>query len=349
MTEPTRDIDKLVAELTLEEKARLTAGEDLWSTVAIDRLGIPKVRMNDGPNGARGSALLGAGPTTAACTPCGSALGATWNPALVERVGAMVGEEARPKACRVLLGPTVNIHRSPLGGRNFECYAEDPLLAGRIAAAFVRGVQSRGVITTVKHFAGNDAGFERNAHLAVIGPNADRAQIIGGGSASLRPHYQITPLQAIRTHLSDRVAIRHERGCDTDRTTPPLGGTQITTPDGRPGLAVELFADPDLAGPAVHRCVSPDGRLLFFGAPAPKVPAGTFSLRATGRFTPAGAGPHTFTLVQTGRAPSWSTARSSSTARPIPRRRARRRFMSVARIVHPALFRPCKTRRLQPD
>ena len=102
--------------------------------------------MTDGPNGARGATLPGrrARPGRRAC-PCGSALGATWDPELVERVGAVLGDEARTKACRVLLAPTVNIHRSPLAGRNFECYSEDPLLAGQIAAAFVRGVQSQGV------------------------------------------------------------------------------------------------------------------------------------------------------------------------------------------------------------
>ncbi len=102
------------------------------------------------------------------CAPCGSALGATWDPDLVERVGVMLGEEALTKACRVLLAPTVNLHRSPLGGRNFECYSEDPLLSGKTAAAFVRGVQSQGVVTTVKHFAGNDAEFERQSINSVI-------------------------------------------------------------------------------------------------------------------------------------------------------------------------------------
>ena len=144
MIEPSHNIDKLVAELTLEEKARLTAGEDMWSTVAIERLGIPKVRMTDGPNGARGSALFGAGPATAACAPCGSALGATWNVGLVERVGAMIGDEARTKACRVLLGPTVNIHRSPAGWPQLRVLRRGPAARrGGLAAAFVRGVQSR--------------------------------------------------------------------------------------------------------------------------------------------------------------------------------------------------------------
>lgn len=161
-------VDALVAQLTLDEKATLTAGEDLWSTVAIPRVGIPKVRLTDGPNGARGPALPGATPDTSLCVPCGAALGATWDPVLVERLGIALGEEARTKACRVLLAPTVNLHRSPLYGRHFECYSEDPLLSGRLAAAFVRGVQSQGVATTVKHFVGNDAEFERNTMSSVI-------------------------------------------------------------------------------------------------------------------------------------------------------------------------------------
>jgi len=140
----------------------------MLSTVAVERLGIPKVRVTDGPNGARGNALPGMGSDPSACIPCGSALGATWNPALVETLGALVGREARDRGCRGLLAPTVNLHRSPLAGRNFECYSEDPLLSGRLAAGYVRGVQSEGVFATVKHFVGNEAEFERASISSVI-------------------------------------------------------------------------------------------------------------------------------------------------------------------------------------
>src|SRR3954453_1270085 len=163
-----RDIAALVASMTVEEKAAFTAGADFWPLVANAGVALPPITVTDGPNGARGTALFGLGGETAVCIPCGSALGATWDPALVERVGVMLGEEALTKACRALLAPTVNIHRSPTGGRNFECYSEDPLLSGKTAAAFVRGVQSQGVVTTVKHFAGNDAEFERNTVNSVI-------------------------------------------------------------------------------------------------------------------------------------------------------------------------------------
>ena len=167
------DIDKLVAEMTPAEKASLTAGRDMWSTVAVPRLGIPAFRLTDGPNGARGATMGSTGPTSV-CLPCGSALGATWDPDLIERVGALAGAEARRKAARVLLAPTVNMHRSPLAGRNFECYSEDPYLAGRLAAAFVRGVQAQGVATTVKHLVANDAEFERHTVSSAVDERALR-------------------------------------------------------------------------------------------------------------------------------------------------------------------------------
>src|SRR5690606_27071359 len=121
-------------------------------------VGLPPVRLTDGPNGARGpwTRREEAG-LRSVCVPCGTALGATWDVELLERVGALLGTETRRKACRVLLAPTVNIHRSPLAGRNFECYSEDPLLTGTAAAAFIRGAQAQGVATTVKHLVANEA------------------------------------------------------------------------------------------------------------------------------------------------------------------------------------------------
>ena len=132
------------------------------------------MRVTDGPNGARGSSVLGAGEATAVCIPCGSALGATWNPELIERLGALLGEESLTKGCRILLAPTLNLHRSPLAGRNFECFSEDPLLAGRAAAAYVRGVQSRDVATTPKHLVGNEAELDRYTMSSVIDERALR-------------------------------------------------------------------------------------------------------------------------------------------------------------------------------
>jgi beta-glucosidase len=462
----------LVAALTLDEKAALTAGVDMWSTVEVARLGIPSVRVTDGPNGARGTEMGPTGPT-AACLPCGAALGATWNPALVAEVGAVLGAEARTKGARVLLAPTVNMHRSPLAGRNFECYAEDPLLSGRLAAAFVRGAQGAGVATTVKHLVGNDAEFERYTvssdvddralreiylrpfelavreggslgimtsynrlngrwcterpdllggilrdewgfdgfvvtdwfgvtgtaasaeagvdlempgpgrafgpaladavragevdeklvdaqvtrllsvferigalddggpgdersvdlpehravarraateamvllandgllpldrgglrTVAVIGPNADRTEIMGGGSASLRAHYLVTPLEALTEALGDGVTVVHEAGCDNRRSTPVLGEAGAVGPDGEPGLAVDWFAGPDLAGDPVHHRQTPTLDLFGLEPPVPGLGDAGWSFRAHTTYTPTESGAHVFTLVQAGR------------------------------------------------
>ncbi|KPL07699.1 hypothetical protein AMJ86_03310 [bacterium SM23_57] len=154
-------IEDLLSEMTLEEKILLLAGKDLWHTNPIDRLEIPQMKVTDGPNGARG-AHGDMGPTSV-CVPVGVALAATWNPELIFRVGQVLGEETRTKGAHILLGPTVNIHRSPLAGRNFECYSEDPYLTGQIAAAYIKGVQSQGVGACIKHFVCNDSEFERTS------------------------------------------------------------------------------------------------------------------------------------------------------------------------------------------
>jgi beta-glucosidase len=162
------DVDALVGELTLEEKAALTAGGDMFATAAVERLGIPRVNVTDGPSGARGQSFPGMGGAPSTCIPCGSAVGAAWDPGLAEALGALVGQEALDRGCRGLLAPTVNLHRHPLAGRNFECYSEDPLLTGKVAAGYVRGVQSRGVFATVKHFVANEAEFERMTIDSVV-------------------------------------------------------------------------------------------------------------------------------------------------------------------------------------
>jgi len=152
-------VAELLAALTLDEKVSLLAGIDLWHTPPIDRVGIPRLRMTDGPVGARGTDYSFGPPS--ACFPCGTALAATWDTALVELVGQELGAETRAKGAHVLLAPTVNMHRTPLAGRNFECYSEDPHLAGRMAVAYVRGVQSQGIASCIKHFVANDSEFER--------------------------------------------------------------------------------------------------------------------------------------------------------------------------------------------
>ncbi len=146
------------SDLTLDEQAVLTGGADMWHTAGVDRLGVSGIGVTDGPSGARGSQFTG---STSTSLPCGTALASTWNRALIGRVGRVLGDEARAKGASVLLAPTVNIHRHTLGGRNFECYSEDPYLTAEIAVAFIEGVQSRGVGCAVKHFVCNDQETDR--------------------------------------------------------------------------------------------------------------------------------------------------------------------------------------------
>ncbi|KAI1250349.1 hypothetical protein MGN70_007402 [Eutypa lata] len=153
-------IQTLLEALTLEEKCHLVAGKNMWETYNIDRLGIRSLKTTDGPAGVRGATWIDGTHTT--YIPCGISLAATFDPDLVERVGAILGAEARSKNSHVLLAPTMNISRSPLGGRNFENFGEDPYLSGRMATAYVRGVQVGGDVgACVKHFVANDQETRR--------------------------------------------------------------------------------------------------------------------------------------------------------------------------------------------
>jgi beta-glucosidase len=150
----------LLEQLTLEEKAALTVGRDAWTTVPVERLGIPSVWVSDGPTGLRKvrasdeMSLTNTVPAT--CFPTESSLAATWDVALVEEVAGAIATECRAEGVSVLLGPGINLKRSPLGGRNFEYFSEDPVLSGRMAAAFVRGLQDRGVGACLKHLVANE-------------------------------------------------------------------------------------------------------------------------------------------------------------------------------------------------
>src|SRR3984893_10577732 len=146
--------------MTLQEKVSLLAGTNDWYTVPVERLGIPALKMTDGPNGARGAGGFTSG-VKAACFPAEISLASTWNINLLERVGQALAREAHMKGAQVLLAPTVNIQRSPLGGRNFECFSEDPDLSARLAVAYIHGLQREGVGASIKHYVCNDEEFER--------------------------------------------------------------------------------------------------------------------------------------------------------------------------------------------
>lgn len=141
--------------------SRLWIGKDAWHTFDIPRLGVPSIRCTDGPNGARGTKFTAGTP--AACLPCGTSLGATWNQDLLHQAGILIGHETKAKGAHVWLGPTVNMHRSPLGGRGFESFAEDPYLSGKLAGCYISGAQSTGIVSTLKHFVANDQEHERMA------------------------------------------------------------------------------------------------------------------------------------------------------------------------------------------
>ncbi|MEU8135751.1 glycoside hydrolase family 3 C-terminal domain-containing protein [Streptodolium elevatio] len=160
------DIPALLAELTLEEKAALLDGSDFWRTQPIERLGIPAIMLSDGPHGLRKQdesgdhlGLLASVPAT--CFPPAAGLASSWDTALLARVGEAIGRECRTEQVAVVLGPGVNMKRSPLCGRNFEYYSEDPALAGELGAAFTQGVQSQGVGVSVKHYAANNQETDR--------------------------------------------------------------------------------------------------------------------------------------------------------------------------------------------
>ncbi|KEY74754.1 hypothetical protein S7711_06656 [Stachybotrys chartarum IBT 7711] len=158
MASPER-IEALFGALTLQEKCALVAGKNMWETHNIDRLGIRSLKTTDGPAGVRGATWIDGTHTT--YIPCGISLAATFDPGLVEAVGGILGRETRSKNSHVLLAPTMNISRSPLGGRNFENFGEDPYLSGCMATAYIRGVQRHGVGACMKHFVANDQETRR--------------------------------------------------------------------------------------------------------------------------------------------------------------------------------------------
>ncbi len=156
-----RRVESILSQMTLEEKIDMLGGIDGFFIRALPRLGLPRLKMADGPIGVRNF-----GPATTMAG--GIALAATWNPALAERVGKEIGRDAKAKGVHFLLGPGVNIYRAPRNGRNFEYFGEDPFLASRIAVGYIKGVQSQGVSATIKHFLGNNSEFDRHNTDSVI-------------------------------------------------------------------------------------------------------------------------------------------------------------------------------------
>ncbi|KAK4704566.1 beta-glucosidase, partial [Phenoliferia sp. Uapishka_3] len=166
------DIEALIVSLPLKDKVKLLAGRDFWHFEEVASAGIPPVRCSDGPNGVRGQNFFKGVP--ASCFPCATGIAASFDTDLVGRIGEALGDECVAKGAHILLGPTANFQRSPLGGRGFESFAEDPVLSGMVSAAYINGLQSKNVSACMKHFVANDQEFERFSADSVVSQRALR-------------------------------------------------------------------------------------------------------------------------------------------------------------------------------
>ena len=466
-------IEEILAKMTLAEKTSLLAGADMWHTVPLPQHGIPALKVTDGPNGVRG-AVRDQGPSSAAF-PVGIAVAATWNLELAQRLGAALAAETKAKGAHILLAPTVNLNRSPLAGRNFETYGEDPYLSGRLATAYIQGLQGGGVGACIKHFVCNDSEFERftissdvderalrelyltpfrmaiaeaepwtvmsaynringtyaSEHvyllrdilkgewgfdgmvisdwygtysdavaaggldlempgparylganvaeqvrrgeldealvddkirrllrtlervgafdqpalapeeaidrpedrvlarqiareaivllknednllpldldevisIAVIGENAERAQIMGGGSSQVNPHYVISPLDGIRERAGAAATVTYALGTPIHRRLPVCNPGWLSPPEApqAQGVRADYFDNLGLAGEPVHTETTPRLEIEWFGNEGRHVNPDHFSLRLSGTFTAPESGTFTFTLSSVGK------------------------------------------------
>ncbi|GAA4043417.1 glycoside hydrolase family 3 protein [Nonomuraea soli] len=240
------DFDALISKLDLATKVNLLTGADMWSLPAVPGIGLKRLVMSDGPIGVRGEQWSSADPSIAMPSP--TALAATWDVDLVRKVGGLLAQEARRKGVHVLLAPTINLHRSPLGGRHFECFSEDVHLTGEIGAAYVEGVQGGGVATTPKHFVANDFETDRFTVDVKVTDKVLREvylrpfeRVVGAGAWGLMTSYNSVNGTTMSEH-SDLVngVLKREWGFDgfvvsdwtAVRSTEPaaVGGTDVAMP-----------------------------------------------------------------------------------------------------------------------
>jgi beta-glucosidase len=172
-----KNVQSVVSQMTLEEKAALCTGASAWTTTPIERLGVPEMIVSDGPHGVRRVPdvhEMARGSLPATCYPTASCLASTWDVDLIRTMGEALAEECIALKVDVVLGPGANMKRSPLGGRNFEYFSEDPYLAGEMAVSFINGVQSKGVGTSLKHYTANNQEFQRFSINAQVDERALR-------------------------------------------------------------------------------------------------------------------------------------------------------------------------------
>src|SRR5437762_8382487 len=243
-----QDVENLLSQMTLQEKVAMLAGTNDWYTVPVERLGIPSLKMTDGPNGARGAGGF-TSDVKAACFPAGISLASTRDTDLIERVGQALAREAKMKGAQVLLAPTVNIQRSPLGGRNFECFSEDPFLSARLAVAYITGLQREGVGASIKHYVCNDEEFERFSISSEVRERALREIYLMPFHAAVREAQPWTVMAAY--NLVNGVAasesplllteiLRHEWGFDGVVVSDWFFSVKSTAASVNAGLDVEM-------------------------------------------------------------------------------------------------------------
>ncbi|WP_328498723.1 glycoside hydrolase family 3 C-terminal domain-containing protein [Streptomyces sp. NBC_00414] len=253
------DLDRLLDKLTLRAKVRLLSGATTWRTPAEPAVGLRELVMSDGPAGVRGESWDER--RTALLLPSASALGATWDDGLVERLGTLLAAEARRKGVDVVLAPNLNLHRSPLGGRHFECFSEDPELTGRVGAALIRGIQAQGVAAAAKHYVANDSETERLTVDVRVGERALREVylapfetavaagvmvVMAGYNAVNGPTMTASPL------LSD--PLRSEWGFD-GVVVSDWGAARSTLDSARAGLDLAMPGPEGVWGAALERAV----------------------------------------------------------------------------------------------
>ncbi|KAH0292634.1 hypothetical protein M436DRAFT_49461 [Aureobasidium namibiae CBS 147.97] len=269
------DVEDVLSKLTEREKISLLAGIDFWHTQPIPKHGVPSLRLSDGPNGVRGTRFFNGAP--AACFPCGTALGATFDTELLEEAGRLMGKEAISKGAHVILGPTINMQRSPLGGRGFESIGEDPFLAGLGSAALVKGMQENGVVATIKHFVGNDQEHERNSVDSIVTERALREIYLMPFQLAVRDAYPKSFMTAYNkvngTHVSENTRILK----DILRGEWGWKGLVMSDWFGVYSVSKSVIAGLDLEMPGPTRF---RGDALFHAAGAKKIPAGVIDDRA---------------------------------------------------------------------
>jgi beta-glucosidase len=247
------DWGEFASGLDIDDQIGLLAGQDTWTIKPIPGVGLGALKMSDGPNGIRGVDFVGGAPSL--LFPSGTALASTWDPALVQEIGRALGQEAHSKGAHVHLAPTVNLHRGPLGGRNFECFSEDPYLTARMAVAYVSGVQSQGVASCIKHFVANDYEYERFTMSSEVEPRVLRelylrpfeAAVQEAGTWSIMSAYNKLGGTWCGEHpwlLTE--LLRDEWGWD-GAVVSDWGGTHTTAEALLAGLDVEM------PGPSAHR------------------------------------------------------------------------------------------------